>query len=107
MQFFNNLATKQIYHDNRRYNEILFFYKGEIIIPSRFVKKNEGKLWVAEKYICEDIPNLIDKENPRRSIASYIAAYVGKWAPFNFMDIMATYFKKSPDVKDFILRTYS
>ncbi|WP_288510136.1 hypothetical protein [uncultured Prevotellamassilia sp.] len=84
-----------------------FFYKGETIIPSRFVKKNEGKLWVAEKYICEDIPNLIDKENPRRSIASYIAAYVGKWAPFNFMDIMATYFKKSPDVKDFILRTYS
>lgn len=107
MQFFNNLATKQIYHDNRRYNEILFFLQRRDYNTISICQKNEGKLWVAEKYICEDIPNLIDKENPRRSIASYIAAYVGKWAPFNFMDIMATYFKKSPDVKDFILRTYS
>lgn len=39
-----------------------FFYKGEAIIPPTFDKKNEGKLWVAEKYVCEEIPNLIDKE---------------------------------------------
>lgn len=24
------------------------------------------------KYVCEEIPNLIDKENPRKSIASFV-----------------------------------
>lgn len=84
-----------------------FFYKGEALIPSCFDKKNEGQLWVAEKFICEEIPNLIDKGNPRKSIASYVASYVGKWNPFDFMDVMETYFKKAPDLKDYIFKIYS
>ena len=69
-----------------------YFYKGEALIPPDFDKKNEGKLWVAEKFICEEIPHLIDEENPRKSIASYIDSYVGKWAPFKHDEVMTTYY---------------
>lgn len=68
-----------------------FFYKGEELIPSKFDQKNEGKLWVAEKFICEEIPHLIDKKNPRNSIKQYIESYVSKWSPYKYDDIMNTY----------------
>lgn len=80
-----------------------FFYKGEAMIPQKFDKKNEGKLWVAEKYICEEIPNFIDEGNPRKSIALYISAYVGKWAPFRYDEVMNTYIQYAPDLKSYIL----
>lgn len=84
-----------------------FFYKGEAIIPPTFDKKNEGKLWVAEKYVCEEIPNLIDKENPRKSIASFVFAYVSKWSPYIFLEVMGTYLQKAPDLKDYINDIYN
>lgn len=37
------------------YNQLLeycYFYKGEVICPEEFDKKNEGELWFAEKMIC-------------------------------------------------------
>lgn len=78
-------------------------------MPESFDKKNEGKLWVAEKYLCEEAPFLIKENNPRRDMANYVAAYVGKWSPYNFYDIMQTYFLKNTDLKleKEILRVYS
>lgn len=72
-----------------------FFYKGEELIPPKFNKKNEGKLWVAEKYICEEIPHLIDEKNPRKSMQLYIESYVGKWSPFKYNEVMETYLSYS------------
>ena len=44
------------------YNQLLeyyYFYKGEVICPEEFDKKNEGELWFAEKMICEDLLSLL------------------------------------------------
>lgn len=67
------------------------FYKGEELLPRDFDKKNEGKLWVAEKFICEEIPHLINEKTPRKSMAGYIESYVGKWAPYELKGVMETY----------------
>ena len=67
------------------------FYKGEELVPQGFDRRNEGKLWVAEKFICEEIPHLIDEGNPRKSIVGYIESYVGKWAPYELENVMETY----------------
>lgn len=83
------------------------FYKGEALVPIAFDKKNEGKLWVAEKYVCEEIPNLVNRENPRKSIASFVAAYVGKWDPYGFLETMETYFQLNPDLRECILKIYN
>ena len=60
-------------------------------MPEEYDGKNEGKLWLAEKFICEEIPHLIDRENLRMSIRDYIESYVGKWAPWETESIMKTY----------------
>ena len=83
------------------------FYKGEAMIPQSFDQKNEGKLWVAEKVICEEFPNLIERNNPRRKIAELIAAYVSKWMPYEFGDIMNVYWEKVPDLKADIMLCYN
>ena len=84
-----------------------YFYKGEAMIPQSFDHKNEGKLWVAEKTICEDFSNLIERNNPRRKIAELVAAYVSKWSTINFRSVMRTYFEKVSDLKDEIMAIYS
>ena len=83
------------------------YYKGEAMIPQSFDQKNEGKLWVAEKVICEEFPNLIERNNPRRKIAELIAAYVSKWSPMKFYSIMQTYFENASDLEDEIMRPYN
>ena len=45
------------------YNQLLeycYFYKGEVLCPKEFDRKNEGELWFAEKMICEDLSELVD-----------------------------------------------
>lgn len=83
------------------------FYKGEAMIPQSLDQKNEGKLWVAEKAVCEDFSHLIDRDNPRRKIAEIVAAYVSKWSPMKFRPIMRTYFEKVSDLEDEIMRSYN
>ena len=68
-----------------------YFYKGEELIPADFDKKDEGKLWEAEKFVCEEIPHRIDEGNPRKSIRSWVESYVGKWDPYNWREVMAVY----------------
>ena len=83
------------------------FYKGEAMIPQSFDQKNEGKLWVAEKAICEDFSNLIDRSNPRRKVAELVAAYVSKWSPLKFRSVMKTYFEKVSGIEKDVMQIYS
>ena len=75
------------------------FYKGEAICPPQFDGKDAGKLWQAEKIICEDLPELVKNPNPRESMAQTVSDYVQKWSPFKFQEIMDTYFEKYPDLR--------
>ncbi len=84
-----------------------FFYKGEAIIPTVFEGKDEGQLWVAEKFVCEEISNQIDEESPRESMASWVAAYVSKWNPYGYREVLDLYLKHIPDLKEYILKIYN
>lgn len=77
------------------------------MIPQSFDQKNDGKLWVAEKAICEEFSNLIDRSNPRRKIAELVAAYVSKWSPFKFRSVMKTYFEKVSGIEKDVMQIYS
>ena len=84
------------------YNQLLeycYFYKGEVICPEEFDKKNQGELWFAEKMICEHLSELVDDANPRVSFAQAVAYYVGKWDPYSLYEVMETYFEKCPEVR--------
>lgn len=70
------------------------YYRGEADVPVRFHGKDEAKLWIAEKYACER-PQLIDYENTKRSFSTLVGAYVGKWDPYGWNEIMESYWKKS------------
>lgn len=70
-----------------------FFYKGEALMPAKYEQTHAHLLWMAERFVCEDVPHEIDADNPRNDITSYIDSYVGKWSPFEHDDIMATYRK--------------
>lgn len=43
-----------------------YFYKGEEICPKQYDGKNEGKLWQAEKFICEELFGLVDNSTPEQ-----------------------------------------
>ena len=82
------------------------FYKGEALPP---FEQTEGRrlLWLAEKWICEEGNDLIKPTDPQKGMASYIAAYVGKWAPLKSESIMELYFQKAPQLKAEISAIYN
>ena len=48
------------------YSQLLplcYFFKGEVMCPLEYDRKNEGKLWFAEKMICEHLSELVDDAN--------------------------------------------
>lgn len=84
------------------YNEILpycLFFNGEELVPSS-LDQTDGRLWLAEKKVCEEFPSLVSDENPRTSLASAVYYFLGKWYPFKFGDYMNRYFEKAPELKD-------
>lgn len=84
------------------YDQLLqycFFFRGEAICPQHYENKHEGKLWQAEKAICEDLSSLVDSSNARVSIARAVSLYVGKWHPYKLFDIMDIYFEKCPELR--------
>lgn len=70
-----------------------YFYKGEALPP---FDQNDGRrlLWLAEKWICEEGNELIKPTDPKKSMALFVEAYVGKWAPFKASSIMELYSAK-------------
>lgn len=82
------------------------FYKGEAL-PPYGQKDGRRLLWLAEKWVCEEGCNLIDENHPEKDMASYIASYVGKWAPFNASSILDLYIAKAPAMKSEIQDAYN
>ncbi len=66
-------------------------YKGEADVPEKYDGKDEGELWVAERFVCEEIPNLISKKHPGKDLENYVEAYVSKWDPFGWVEVMQMY----------------
>ena len=73
------------------------YYKGEAICPPQYDKTNAGKLWQAEKFVCEEFFNLINWVVPYYSFIEYVSAYVEKWSPYKCEEIMNEYFNNRPD----------
>jgi len=70
-----------------------YFYNEEALPP---FDQNDGRrlLWLAEKWICEEGNDLIKPTDPQKSMALFVEAYVGKWAPFEVSSIMELYSAK-------------
>lgn len=84
--------------------ELCFYYKGETISPPQFDNDNHAQeLWFAEKMICECLPDLVEDNNPRLSMAEAVALYVGKWDPYGQFEVMDTYLKNCPDLKSKVI----
>ena len=73
------------------------YYKGEAICPPQYDGTNAGKLWQAEKFVCEEFFNLINWVVPYYSFIEYVSAYVEKWSPYKCEEIMNEYFNNRPD----------
>lgn len=73
-----------------------YFFKDEKQCPQSYDGKHEGKLWQAEKMICEYMTELVHKDNPRESMANAIAMYIEKWSPYKYLEVMDIYFEKCP-----------
>ena len=81
------------------------YYKGEAICPPQYDGTNAGKLWQAEKFVCEEFFNLINwvgwtaenSADPYYSFIEYVSAYVEKWSPYKCEEIMNEYFNNRPD----------
>lgn len=84
-----------------------FYYKGGVIVPRKYQHKKEHILWDAEKYVCEELFNQIDLAEPEKSIASYVAAYISKWEPFDFHEVLDLYLSNIPTLREDILSVYS
>ena len=67
--------------------------------PLEYDRKNEGKLWFAEKMICKHLSELVDDANPRVSFVQAVGSYVGKWDPYFLYEVMETYFEKCPELR--------
>ena len=94
-------------------NELLklcHFYAGEADCPQDYDQTPLGQLWQAEKMLCENIlcdnPN-IQITNPRRDFDRYVAAYVSKWNPWRYHEVLDIYFEIVPDYRDEIMASYN
>lgn len=83
-----------------------FYYNKEVYVPTKYKSKNEHLLWLAERFIYEELPDITYSENPRKEIAHYIASYIGKWNPYNSHEILTAYLENVPSLKNEILNIY-
>lgn len=72
------------------------YYKGEAELPKNFFNQDgslspKGLLWRAEKFVCEKISPRIDEHKVIEDITAWVGAFVGKWAPYEWADIMSNY----------------
>lgn len=68
------------------------YWNGEEEMPSNINTDNARALWTAEKYICTYMQNMVKANNPRKSLDMIVAAYISKWFPYQFLNILADYF---------------
>lgn len=82
-------SPKQTTMTKEKMIDYFLFFKGEKECP--FERgSTKARLWVAEQF-CHDNPHLISDSNPADDIFSYVEAYVGKWDPYGWVDVMNFY----------------
>lgn len=64
-------------------------------MPASLEHTNAGKLWIAEKKVCDEFYDLVGYESPHKDIANLIEAYVGKWDPYGVHSTMETFLVSS------------
>lgn len=87
--------------------KLCHFYKGEEDCPQEFDGRNEGKLWHFEKLACHvmESPHFESCGNPRFDFDKTVAMGAAKWCPYQYRDILETYFQHSPVYKTRILES--
>lgn len=90
------------------FKDFCSFYKGETQCPFNAQNGNEGKFWIAEQFVCEEYGQ--GRETQVESdFYSMVAAYISKWAPYDFPELIREYLahsKASENVKAIVERTY-
>ena len=84
-----------------------YFYDGENFSP--YEEKDERRLlWFAEKQFFETEKAFTNNDALQKEIASYVAAFVGKWNPFQYREILKKHYLQHlpDDLKQFIIETY-
>ena len=84
-----------------------YFYNGENIPP--YEEDDQRRLlWFAEKHFFETDKAFTDEASFQKEIASYVAAYVGTWAPYKYREIIQKHYLQHlpDDIKQFIVNTY-
>jgi len=77
--------------------KICQYYKGEETLPKKWEDNYMySSLWQSEKTICEQMPDVIGKENPIDDLARYVYSLLGKWTPYEANEYMDEYIKIYP-----------
>ena len=76
------------------YRSLCSFYKGEKECPFEAGKGNAGKFWMAERFVCEEYAQTVEKQ-VETDFFRMVAAYISKWAPYDYPDLIRDYLSKS------------
>ena len=106
--FRTKFFPKYIMPKNMKRDELLklcHFYNGESECPQEFDGRNEGALWASEQTACDimESPDFESSGNPRFDFDNMVAQLTAKWCPYQYRDILETYFRHSPTYKKRIL----
>lgn len=88
------LWKKKLSEDNMVYRSLCSFYKGEKECPYENGDGNAGKFWMAEWFVCEEYSKTVKKQ-VKSDFFRMIAAYISKWAPYDYSNLIGDYLSKS------------
>lgn len=92
----------------KMFKEFCSFYKGEKECPFEAEKGNAGKFWMAEQFVCEEYGRNVEKQ-VETDFYRMVAAYISKWAPYKFPELLREYLSKSnadEKMRAMVERTY-
>lgn len=76
------------------YRSLCSFYKGEKECPFEAKNGNAGKFWMAEWFVCEEYARNVKKQ-VKSDFFRMVVAYISKWAPYDYLDLIREYLSKS------------
>jgi len=77
---------------NIKIHNYCLYYKGESEENCPYqMHTPEQELWHAEMILCTTAVDWVKEENPRKDVHDYVEAFIGKWYPFEWVDIMKVY----------------
>lgn len=90
------------------YRKLCSFYKGEKECPFEVGEENAGKFWMAEQFVCEEYAPTVEKQL-KTDFFKMVAAYISKWAPYDYPDLIRDYLSKSnadQKTKELVISVY-